>query len=81
MENKNLFGMKVPAQRFTFATNYFDYGNYAKYESIEECIMDYKCWQMQNAYNITTEEGYFNLLHSIYAEDPDYIQKLKKFSR
>jgi flagellum-specific peptidoglycan hydrolase FlgJ len=76
--NNNLFGMKVPAQRFTFCINPFDYGNYSKYESIEYCILDYKAWQMQNAYNIYTEEGYFNLLSNIYAEDKNYINKLKK---
>lgn len=76
--NNNIFGMKVPAQRFTFCINPYDYGNYAKYDDIEECILDYKAWQMQNAYNITTEEGYFNLLRNIYAEDPNYITKLKK---
>lgn len=78
IKNNNMFGMKVPAQRFTFATNPYDYSNYAKYDSVEDCILDYKAWQMQNAYNITSEEGYFNLLKSIYAEDPTYITKLKK---
>jgi flagellum-specific peptidoglycan hydrolase FlgJ len=76
--NNNIFGMKVPAQRFTFCINPFDYGNYSKYESIEYCILDYKAWQMQNAYNIYTEEGYFNLLSNIYAEDKNYINKLKQ---
>jgi flagellum-specific peptidoglycan hydrolase FlgJ len=77
-ENNNIFGMKVPAQRFTFCNNPYDYGNYAKYDNIESCILDYKAWQMQNAYNITTEEGYFNLLRNIYAEDTEYVNKLKK---
>ena len=77
-ENNNVFGMKVPAQRFTFCNNPYDYGNYAKYDNIESCVLDYKAWQMQNAYNITTEEGYFNLLRSIYAEDIEYVNKLKK---
>jgi uncharacterized FlgJ-related protein len=76
-ENNNIFGMKVPAQRFTFCNNPYDYGNYAKYDNIESCVLDYKAWQMQNAYNITTEEGYFNLLRSIYAEDPQYRNKLE----
>lgn len=76
--NANIFGMKVPAQRFTFCNNPYDYGNYAKYDDVEECILDYKAWQAQNAYNITTEEGYFNLLRGIYAEDPNYVNKLKK---
>lgn len=76
--NKNLFGMKIPAKRYTFAKNWHDYGNYANYESIENCILDYKSWQQTNAYDITSEEDYFNLLKTIYAEDPNYISKLKK---
>lgn len=76
--NNNMFGMKVAATRFTFATNAHDYGNYAKYESLTDCILDYKAWQMQQAYNITNDEAYFNLLANIYAEDPKYVEKLKK---
>ena len=76
--NNNLFGMKVAATRFTFATNDHDYGNYAKYETIKDCILDYRSWQVQNTYNITNEIAYFELLSKIYAEDPNYITKLKK---
>lgn len=76
--NNNIFGMRVAAQRFTFATNSHDYGNYAKYESIEECILDYKAWQIQNAFFTTTEAQYYDLLSKHYAEDPNYINALKK---
>lgn len=76
--NKNLFGMKIPAKRYTFAENWHDYGNYADYESIESCILDYKSWQQTSAYDIISEEDYFNLLKTIYAQDPNYITKLKK---
>jgi len=76
--NNNLFGMKVAATRFTFATNSHDYGSYAKYESIKDCILDYRSWQIQNGYNITNETAYFELLKKVYAEDPNYVNKLKK---
>lgn len=76
--HRNLFGMKVAAQRFSFATNYHDYGSYAKYESIEDCITDYKAWQLQSAFFITAEEQYFELLSKIYASDKQYVNKLKQ---
>lgn len=79
--SNNLFGMKVAATRFTFAKNSYDYGNYAKYESIEDCILDYRSWQIQNANLIFTEDAYFELLQKYYAEDPDYVTKLKKLIR
>lgn len=75
--NSNAFGMRVAAQRVTFAINNHDYGAYAKYESVEDCILDYKAFQIQNALFITTDADYFKLLGSIYAEDPIYISKLK----
>ena len=75
--NSNAFGMRVAAQRFTFATNNHDYGAYAKYESVEDCILDYKAFQLQNALFITNDADYFKLLGSIYAEDPIYISKFK----
>lgn len=75
--NSNAFGMRVAAQRVTFAVNNHDYGAYAKYESVEDCILDYKAFQIQNALFITTDADYFKLLGSIYAEDPIYISKLK----
>lgn len=76
--NNNIFGMRVAAQRYTFATNSHDYGNYAKYETIEDCIKDYKAWQIQNAFFITVTEDYFSLLSKHYAEDSNYINALKK---
>jgi len=76
--NLNCFGMRVAAQRFTFAINSHDYGTYAKYESVEDCILDYKAFQIQNALFITTDAEYFKLLSNIYAEDKSYISKLKQ---
>lgn len=70
--------MKVAATRFTFAVNSYDYGNYAKYETVEDCITDYKAWQIQNALHITDADSYFALLKQQYAEDPMYVEKLKK---
>jgi uncharacterized FlgJ-related protein len=76
--NHNIFGMKVPAQRFTFCNNPYDYGNYAKYDDVESCILDYKAWQQTYAYHIRDENVYFAFLAEVYAEDKNYVNKLKK---
>jgi flagellum-specific peptidoglycan hydrolase FlgJ len=77
-KNNNCFGMKIPAQRWTFAENTYDWGNYAKYSSLENCILDYSSWQKSNAYNISNENAYFELLGNIYAENPKYVERLKE---
>lgn len=76
--NKNILGLKVAAQRFTFATNNHDYGAFAKYETIEDCILDLKSWQIQSAFYITTEEEYFNLLGKVYCTDINYVNRIKQ---
>lgn len=77
-ETNNILGLRVAAQRYTFATNYHDYGSFAEFLSVEDCIKDYKAWQIQNAFFITTEEQYFSLLEKTYCKDPGYVKQLKK---
>lgn len=77
-ESNNILGLRVSARRYTFCTNNHDYGNFAKFLSVEDCIKDYKSWQIQNAFFITTEEEYFSLLETVYCKDPGYIQAIKK---
>lgn len=72
----NPLNMRVAAQRYSFAINSYDYGNYSKYSSIEDAIKDYKSWQIQNAFWTITEDDYYKVLLS-FAKDPDYIKKLK----
>jgi len=76
--NWNCFGMFVAGQRLNFAENNYDFSNYAKYSNLENCVLDYVSWQKSNAYNISTEEQYFELLKKIYAKDENYIFALKK---
>ena len=76
--NWNCFGMKVPAQRWTFAENTHDWGNYARYSSLENCIMDYKSWQLSNCATVTNSEAYLQLLGKMYAEDKKYVERLKE---
>jgi flagellum-specific peptidoglycan hydrolase FlgJ len=77
-KNLNCFGMFVAAQRFTFAENNYDFSNYAKYSSLENCVLDYCSWQRSNAYNIYNDDQYFELLEKIYAKDKNYVTTLKK---
>lgn len=71
-ENKNLFGMKYPKQRETTALG--EYLGHAKYETYTDCIIDYAIWQKNNY----IDGCYYSFLDSIgYAEDSDYISKLK----
>ena len=76
--NWNCFGMKVPAQRWTFAENTHDWGNYARYSSLENCIMDYKSWQLSNCATVTNSEAYLQLLGKVFAEDKKYVERLKE---
>jgi uncharacterized FlgJ-related protein len=72
----NPFGLRIAAQRYCFAINNYDFGNYAIFANLEEAVKDIKSWQIQNAMFITKDEDYLRLLADIYAEDPDYSVKL-----
>jgi hypothetical protein len=77
-KNKNVTGMRVAAQRFTFAANSHDYGAFAEYDALEDCIMDYKAFQIQSAFFITTEEQYLEMLGAVYCKDPGYVEQVKR---
>lgn len=81
IKDKNVTGMRVAAQRFTFATNSHDYGAFAKYSTLEDCILDYKAFQIQNAFFITTEEQYLEMLGKTYCKDPGYVEQVKKLMK
>jgi uncharacterized FlgJ-related protein len=74
-ENNNLFGMKEPRVRMTTAvgTN----RGHAIYEHWTCSVRDYKYWYEYMTRN-RSYENYYHFLSSIgYAEDPQYIFKLK----
>ena len=89
----NMFGMRYPFKRETVAVGLFlpesntivrgtqqelakyrGQNTYAVYEKWQDAITDYKLWQDQN-FKLT--ERYLAFLDGLYAEDPDYIQKIK----
>ena len=74
-ENNNLFGMKASTKRSS--TNKGIQHGHAYYDSWRESVLDFALWQCRYLGNITTEEEYFRYLKANYAEDPNYINKLK----
>lgn len=92
----NMFGMRYPFKRETKAIGLFlpenntvvtgtqqelakyrGQNTYAVYEKWQDAIADYKLWQDQN-FKLT--ERYLAFLDGLYAEDPDYIQKIKSIA-
>lgn len=71
--NNNLFGMKPSNKRPT--TNISVKG-YAKYMTWQESVLDYALWQTKYAHNLSKTE-YLQFLARYYAEDKEYINKLK----
>jgi flagellum-specific peptidoglycan hydrolase FlgJ len=77
MEN-NLFGMKYPNRRKTTSLGKSNSG-YASYEKWTDSVEDYSLWQqnMLNSRDNITESEYLSLLGRVYAEDKDYVSKIK----
>jgi uncharacterized FlgJ-related protein len=74
-ENHNLFGMKEASRRINTAvgTQY----NHAYYEHWRESVYDYAFYQCRYFGSVSSESQYISSLGQSYAEDPDYVQKLK----
>jgi len=77
IKRNNFVGMHVPAQRYFFGNNHFEYGSYATYDSWMLGVKDIKSWQMQNTALIRTKEAYYDILQKIFAKDPKYKIKIK----
>lgn len=74
-ENNNPFGMKHNGRGYSLGTK----NGHANYKSIEDAIRDYAEWQLRYCpKSISNTEEYLLWLDKWgYAEDPDYIQKLR----
>lgn len=72
----NMFGMKIPRQRSTTCLNREESG-YAEYLDWQSSLVDYAIWQSCFARNLSEEE-YFNFLKRVYAEDENYVVKIKR---
>jgi hypothetical protein len=74
--NNNLFGMKVAKKRPT--TNKGEENGHAYYETWQESVVDYAFYQAQYLNDIKTESDYFVYLKQNYAEDTNYVDRLKR---
>ena len=75
-ENNNMFGMKLPYRRQTTAVG--ESRNHAKYTSWIQSIRDYKLWQDRMIHKAPTKSAYLAYLKRNYAQDKNYINKIKK---
>jgi uncharacterized membrane protein len=74
--NNNLFGMKRADKRPNTAHG-VQY-DHAYYNTWRESVQDYAIFAAAYLKNIHTEEEYFEYLGQNYAEDPNYVSKLKQ---
>lgn len=74
-ENNNLFGMKQATVRVNTASG--TQHNHAYYNTWIESVYDYAFYQTRYLSGSKSEEEYFYVLGQSYAEDPNYVSKLK----
>lgn len=72
---RNFIGMKYSLKRVTTANG--TKGEYKRYDSWEQCVTDYLFWVFSNNADKLSQDEYFRYLGKVYAEDPNYIDKLK----
>lgn len=73
--NNNLFGMKEATKRPTLAKG--TELEHAYYDNWRESVIDYALYQARYLNSIKTEDQYYEYLEANYAEDPEYLFKIK----
>ena len=77
--NNNCYGMKNPNRRVT--TSIGDQYGYAMYRSWKDCVIDRCFYNSLYLGDIETENQYYEYLSkSGYAEDPNYIIKVRELA-
>lgn len=71
----NLFGMKIPRKRATSGTG--GKAGYQGYNNWRESVTDYVLWQYSHNVDKLSHEDYLKYLGKVYAEDPNYVTKIK----
>jgi hypothetical protein len=74
-ENNNLFGMKEATQRIY--TSKGSQNGHAYYTNWMESLYDYGFYCATYLSSIKQEDEYYNYLSQFYAEDKNYVDKLK----
>ncbi len=67
--------MKVAKIRPT--TNTGENRGHATFDTWRDCVVDYAFYQAMYLKDIKTEDQYFQYLRLYYAEDPNYVPKLR----
>ena len=75
VENHNLFGMKEANKRINTARG--TQNEHAYYDNWEKSLIDYALYSATYLYSIDNEDDYLNYLGQYYAEDRDYVNKIK----
>jgi len=78
-ENNNLFGMKQAVTRAT--TNKGTQYGHAYFDTWRESVIDYAIYQSRYLSSLKTEDSYYDYLSRNYAEDTNYVSKLRKMIR
>lgn len=68
--------MKLARSRNTTAIG--EFSGHALYEDWRQSVMDYSLYQSTYLRKIRTEDQYLEYLSQHYAEDPNYVNKLKQ---
>ena len=74
-ENNNFFGMKCAKLRPT--TNKGENRGHAYFDTWKDCVVDYAFYSSRYLSKLKSETEYLEYLRRNYAEDPNYIDKLK----
>jgi len=79
MRYNNFTGMKYNSRKFV---NGKTKDGYAKYNTLEDCLNDYKAWQKKHLKNVHSESGYIRVLERLYCKKNDsYIKNIFKIKR
>lgn len=74
-DNHNLFGMKCAASRPY--THKGEGRGHAVYDNWKESVLDYALYQASYLRELRTEEQYYEYIGNHYAEDPNYVTKIR----
>ena len=75
-ENNNLFGMKMATVRITTSKDVNR--EHAVYDTWMDSVYDRAFYSATYLSNVKTEDEYYSFLGQFYAEDPEYVNKLKQ---
>jgi len=76
LENRNMFGMKAVHSRITTCKG--EQEGYALYDTWTDCVVDRALYSTTYLSTVKTEDEYYNFLSQFYAEDKEYVDKLKR---